>query len=55
MKIDFKKVYFDRIKQIEIDKKQAINKKNWSLVAKLEAEKADLLKKIDEINTKNKG
>lgn len=46
MKTDFKQVYLDRIKQINIDKKKAIGSKKWNIVAKLEAEKAELEEKI---------
>ena len=38
-KIDFNDMYLGRINQINIDIKVAINKKDWKLKAKLEAEK----------------
>ena len=46
MKTDFKQAYLDRIKQINIDVKKAVKKKNWALVAKLKSEEAELLYKI---------
>lgn len=49
MKTDWKQVYEDRIKQIKIDIKQAVHKKNWTLVAKLKAEIADLEEKISKM------
>lgn len=48
-KIDFLGVYKDRIKQIEIDSKKAINEKKWSELAKLRAEKEKLEKYIEEL------
>lgn len=42
MKTDFKQAYLDRIKQINIDVKKAVKKKNWALVTKLRAEKKEL-------------
>lgn len=38
-KIDFKDMYLGRIDQINIDIRVAINKKDWKMKAKLEAEK----------------
>ena len=46
-KINIEKVYFDRIKQIEIDIKKATFNKKWSEVAKLRAEKARLESLLD--------
>ena len=48
-KIDFKDMYLGRIDQINIDIRNAINKKNWTLKAKLEKEKKEkeeLIKKL---------
>ena len=39
MKIDFKDMYLGRIDQINIDIKQAVWNKKWTIKAKLEAEK----------------
>jgi hypothetical protein len=50
MKIDFKGMYLGRIDQINLDIRNAINKKNWTLKAKLEAEKKKvqgLIEKLD--------
>lgn len=41
-KINFIDVYKDRIKQIDLDIKAAINKKSWSELAKLRNEKTKL-------------
>ncbi|WP_373899296.1 hypothetical protein ACER0A_002130 [Haloimpatiens sp. FM7315] len=42
MKIDFENIYSERIKQIDIDIRKAINEKNWKFKAQLEAEKKKL-------------
>jgi hypothetical protein len=41
-KLDFKKMYTVRLKQIDIDIDKAIAKRNWTDVAKLRAEKANV-------------
>lgn len=46
MSIDFKEVYKDRIKQIDIDIRKAIRKGNWNVKKLLEAEKKELENKI---------
>ena len=46
MKINFKDVYQDRIKNIDKQIKQAIYNREWAKKAKLEAEKANLQEKI---------
>ena len=38
MAINLKEMYLGRIKQINIDVKQAVIKKNWSELAKLKSE-----------------
>lgn len=50
MKIDFKEVYVDRIRYINKQIKAAIKDKKWTEKAKLEAEKVNLQKKIEEID-----
>lgn len=47
MKIDFKDVYKGRIEEIEKQIKKAVYEKKWTLKAKLEAEKAELLERIN--------
>lgn len=46
MKINFKDVYQERIKNIDKQIKQAIYNREWTKKAKLEAEKANLQEKI---------
>jgi len=43
-KIDWNKVYLERIKQIDIDIKKAISKKHWGMRNLLEIEKAKINK-----------
>lgn len=50
MGLDVKKLYLDRIEQIELDIKKAINIKNWKLKSKLEAEKSVLLDRIAKLD-----
>ncbi|MBZ9633175.1 hypothetical protein [Clostridium sp. FP1] len=45
MKIDFKDMYLGRIDQLNLDIRDAVNQKKWTLKAKLEAEK----KKVQEL------
>ena len=47
VKIDWDKLYKERIEQIEIDEKKAIRDKKWTNLAKLKAEKAKLLAIIE--------
>ena len=50
MKIDFKDMYLGRIDQLNLDIKQTVYKKNWTLKAKLETEKKiieERIKKMD--------
>ncbi|MBU3098367.1 MULTISPECIES: hypothetical protein [Clostridium] len=49
MKRDFKDMYLGRIDQIKIDIRIAVNKKNWTLKAKLEAEKKMVQERIDKL------
>lgn len=49
MKIDFKDMYLGRIDQINIDIRIAVNKKNWTLKAKLEAEKKMVQERIKKL------
>ena len=50
MKIDFKDMYLGRIDQLNLDIRNAINKKNWTLKAKLEAEKKTLQERIEALD-----
>lgn len=47
MKIDWDRVYKERIEQIEIDEKRAIRDKKWTNLAKLKVEKAKLVAIIE--------
>ena len=49
MKLDFKDMYQGRITQINIDIRNAVNKKNWKLKAQLEAEKKMNQDRIDKL------
>ena len=46
MAVDWKEVWQDRLKQVRIDIKVAVKSKNWTKVAKLKSEEAELLDKI---------
>jgi hypothetical protein len=48
-KFNFKNIYEDRIIQIEINIKKAINNKKWKELALLKAEKIEVSKLIEEI------
>jgi|GEM_PF-1131470 len=50
MKIDFKDMYYGRIEQINIDIRNAVCKKNWTLKAKLTAEKKMLEERIGKLD-----
>jgi len=47
MKVDFKSLYQDRIKEIDKQIKQAVINKKWTEKAKLEAEKVKLQERIN--------
>ncbi|MCB2315600.1 hypothetical protein [Clostridium tagluense] len=49
MSIDFKDMYLGRIEQINLNIRNAINQKNWTLKAKLEAEKKMVQERIDKL------
>ena len=49
MSIDFKKLYGDRISEINKQIRVATKNKDWKGMAKLEAEKVDTEKKIKQI------
>lgn len=42
MAIDFKKIWQDRIKQIDLDRRKAIKYKKWSELKQLDEEKENL-------------
>lgn len=48
-KIDFKQVFLDRIKQIDIDISINIRKKQWNLVKSLRNEKQQLLNQLKDM------
>ncbi|MDU1313920.1 hypothetical protein [Clostridium septicum] len=47
MRVDWDKVWRDRIKEIDKQIKKCIFNKKWTEKAKLESEKANLLEKIN--------
>jgi len=49
MRIDFEDMYLGRIDQIKIDIKNAVCKKDWTLKAKLTAEKKMLEERIGKL------
>ncbi len=49
MKIDYKDMYLGRIDQINIDIRKAVGNKNWTLKAKLEAEKKMVQQRIEKL------
>jgi len=50
MKIDFKDIYRGRIQEIDKQIKKAVYEKKWTLKAKLEAEKVELLERIKKLS-----
>lgn len=55
MRINYKKLYLDRIEIINQDIKKAVRTKNWSLKNKLIKEKKELENKINEMQVINHG
>lgn len=55
MRINYKKLYLDRIEIINQDIKKAVRTKNWTLKNKLIKEKKELENKINEMQVINHG
>lgn len=50
MKIDFTDIYRGRIQEIDKQIKKAVYEKKWTLKAKLEDEKVELLERIKKLS-----